>query len=491
MAAALAAFGASLAGSFHYDDYALFNDPAITSPSGWWEVWKPLSTRPLTYFTFWINYHIGGRDPFGYHAVNLGVHVIAVLLLWTALQRLTTNRVAFIAALLFAVHPIETEPVAYIFQRGTLLATAFCIAALVEWVRDRPWIAVAWFAGALLAKEECVAFPIFLLLVHLRQRRARRELAAIAAMIALALLAGIRVIFATAVTHGAGAGFGAGITPATYFSYQGEAILRYLGMIVVPWGFTVDPQIEPAVAPLRVLAWLAVAALACTCVWLFRRRSTAFWFLSSLVLLLPSSSIFPASDLAVDRRMYLPMIALAACLALLLDRVDRRIVAVIVIALIAISIRYSLVWRTDRSLWSEAVERAPEKVRPRIQLARTLDPKEALQQLQHAQQIAPDDPDIATEEGRIYLTAGMPGQALAAFGRALALSPNDPLALNNRGAALLALGQRDVARQDFERALARDPCLFDARSNLLRMGVRTPDHPQCRYTPEQRSELSQ
>ncbi|MDQ2945773.1 MAG: hypothetical protein M3Y27_07500, partial [Acidobacteriota bacterium] len=66
--AALCAFGASLAGSFHLDDYSLFSQ----------DLWRPLDIRPLTYFTFWINHELGGQNPVGYHAVNLGLHLVAV-----------------------------------------------------------------------------------------------------------------------------------------------------------------------------------------------------------------------------------------------------------------------------------------------------------------------------------------------------------------------------------------------------------------------------
>src|SRR5580692_2563742 len=79
--AAILAFGASLAGSFHFDDYTLFIDSAVTSPAGWWSVWQLWRTRPFTYFTFWFNYQLGGQDPLGYHAVNLLLHLTAVWLL--------------------------------------------------------------------------------------------------------------------------------------------------------------------------------------------------------------------------------------------------------------------------------------------------------------------------------------------------------------------------------------------------------------------------
>jgi hypothetical protein len=487
--AACVAFALSLAGSFHFDDYALFQDPSITSPSGWLEVWRPEQTRPLTYFTFWLNYGLGGRNSIGYHAVNLALHVAASLLVFAVVIRLISPRVALIGALIFAVHPIQTEPVAYIFARGALLMTVLCLVALYVWLRGRLWVAVACFCAALLAKEECAAFPLALIALHQSMSRSRKERAAIAAMLIAGLAAGLRVIGATATIHGSGAGFAAGASPATYASMQGIVIWRYLRLFAAPWGFTVDPEIDPAPILLRLLAWITLAAMAVVAARYFKNGQPGFWFIAGLLLLLPSSSIFPAVDLAADRRMYLPMIGFSTCAAFVLARFDGRIAAAIVIVLAATGMRYSLLWRTEQSLWTEAVTRAPHKVRPRIQLARASDAGRALEILSEAQRMAPDDPDVASEQGRVYMAAGTPAQALGAFGRALALSPSDAIALNNRGVALFSLGQVDAARQDFERAIKVDPCLFDARLNLGKAGVSSQPPADCRYTPEQQAQL--
>lgn len=460
LAAALAAFGASLAGPFHLDDYSLLTDPVLASPGGWWEVWRPLQTRPLTWFTFWINVQLGG----GYHAVNLALHLGALLAAFEALKRLIDARAALLAAALFAMHPIQAEAVNYLFARATLLMTLLCLASLGAWARGRRWLAVAWFAAALAAKEECAAFPLALVVLGLASLRSWP----IAAMLSLSLAAGLRVIWATTAIAGAGAGAGASVTPWEYFAAQGAAILRYLRLLVVPWGFTIDPEIAPS-----PLAWLALLLA----VWLARKRR---WLLAGLVLLLPSSSIFPASDLAADRRLYLPLIALAAGIALELRRVRPAWLATAGVLLVALSAHRTYVWGSEQRLWAEAVERAPGKVRPRLQLARATGGERAIELLQQARVLAPEDPSVPAELGRVYLETGRPEAALAEFGRALALAPNDPKALNNRGAALAALGQREAARADFERALARDPCLFDALLNLRR----TPP-PNCRYTPEQ------
>lgn len=487
-AAALIAFGASIGASFHFDDYAIFQDPVLTSPSGWWEVWRPIQTRPLTYFTFWLNYRMGGRNPAGYHAVNLALHIAVVLLLFDVMARLIPRRAAFLGAVLFAVHPIQAEPVVYIFARGTPLNTLFCLLSLRSWIMGRRWIAVAWFAVALLAKEECVAFPLFLFLLFLSISRNPAELRPIAAMLLLSALAGVRVLVAAASIEGAG--MNAGISPGRYLWMQGVVILRYFRLLLVPWGFTADPDIQAPRMWLGALAWLTIIALVAASVSRFARAREGFWFIAGIVLMLPSSSLFPVADLAADRRMYLPLIAFAPAAGLLVRNWKPLPLAGIAAALIALSFVRTQVWMTERSLWTEAVARAPRKIRPRIQLSRASGQGEALRLLNEAKSLAPDDPRVAAELGKTLLSANRPRDALPEFGRALALDPRNPQALNNRGVALEALHQDAAARADFERALQLDPCSFDARYNLLTLGVTAPEQPGCRYTPEQRELLS-
>ena len=483
IAAALLAFGLSLGGSFHFDDYSLFENPNLTSLT---------ATRPLSNLTFRLNEFAGGQNPIGYHVVNLLLHIASVLLLRSTLARVLPPQTAWIAALIFAVHPIQTEPVNYVFERGTLLATLLCIASLRTWLDGKLWIAVAWFAAALLAKEECVAFPVFLLLLHFSGSRSRAEFGAIGAMLALCVAAGLRVIAATAQVSGTATGFGAHVTPLEYLSMQGIAILRYTQLLVIPWGISIDPELPLAALWLRLAAWLVIAVAAAFALRFFSKLQPGFWLLGALVLLLPSSSIFPVDDLAADRRMYLPMIAISAGLALLAMRLPRHLVTGVLIVFALISLRYSYVWQTEQRLWTEAVAWAPHKARPRLQLARAADsPAAALQILSEAQSIAPADPGIASEQGRMLLSLGRPAEALSAFGRALALAPEDATNISNRAAALLVLGQSDTARQEFERALHKDPCQFNARVNLKRIGAAAPPiPPTCRYTPEQDSQLN-
>jgi hypothetical protein len=289
-------------------------------------------------------------------------------------------------------------------------------------------------------------------------------------MLALAVAAGARVIWATSVIPGAPAGVHAGISPSQYLLVEGAVICRYLQLVVAPYGFTVDPDIH-------VGLWVGIAAwalLAGATLWLLRReRDCATWWVAGLILLIPSSSIFPAADVSADRRMYLPMFAFAVVAALLLGRVKApAVLAGIALVLAGLSVQRTMVWMTEESLWREAVERAPGKLRPKLQLARALPAAKGLELLATARLDAPYDPAVATEAGKILLSEGQAEGALEEFGRALALAPMDARNMNNRGVALLALGQTEAARADFERALRALPSLGEARENLAKLPPR-------------------
>lgn len=484
LAAALAVYGLSLGGAFHFDDHALFQDPAIVAPAGWLDCLALTQTRPLTWLSFWVSYQTGGRNPLPWHAVSLALHVACVFVLHRTLEKPLGARAALVAATLFAVQPLNAQAVNYVFARSTLLMTLGCLLSLRAWLADRPGAAFAWYGAALLAKEECAAFPLFLLLLDTARGRAVRW-RPVAGMVTLTVALGLRVVWATRVTPGAGSGFGAGISPLDYFLAQSSVILRYTGQLAIPLGLSVDPEIARPSAAIGLGLWGLLAALAVV-LWRLRRRWELVWLLGGWLLLLPSSSILPAADLAADRRMYLPLTSFAAGFGLLTLHIRGRALALPLLFWAVLGVVQTRLWTSPAALWSEAVRLAPGKLRPRIQLARVEGPDAALATLAEAKKFAPDDPAVASEEGRIYLETNRPEQALEAFGRALAAEPGSARALNNRGVALFSLDQREAARADFERALALDPCQYDARANLRKLGVAAAPPAHCRFTPEQR-----
>ncbi len=444
--AVLLAYGASVTHGFHFDDYSIVNGP----------VWAAWQTRPLTYLSFAMNARIG-THPALWHLVNVLTHLLVVLLLFELLRKRVTREAALLGAAVFAVHPIQAESVAYVYSRATLFSTGFSIAACLLWTRGRRWGAVGCFALALLSKEDCATVPLVILLFE--GKHIRGKFTSLGSMLALALASGVHTLLVTRSLAGSGAGFTAGISPSVYALAQGYVILRYLRLIILPYGFTIDPEINLSLA-LAILSWIALALLTA---WAARKHK---WFLAGLILLIPSSSIFPLADLAADHRMYLPMAAFAGCAGIYLARLPRAAGIIAIALLTGISSQRMMVWASDERLWTEAVERAPEQLRPRIQLARSLEPPRALQELRNAQQRYPNSTEIDEELGRVYLKQGQPALALAEFGKVLGQKPDDPHAINNRGVALLSLGQADAAKQDFERALKFAPCLREARANL-------------------------
>jgi len=472
---------------FQLDDHSLLLDPGLQTVSGWLDVFRLTTTRPLTWLTFWLNFRFSDA-PYTFHAVNLALHLASTFMAWRVLSRMVSSPAAFLATVIFALHPLQVEPVIYIFERATLLAALFCWLSLDSWTSGKEWRAVGWFALALLSKEEAVAFPLFVAWLAWWRDRTLSHVPSLVAMLALSLAAGARVLWAGASVPGSGVGPHAGVTPFEYFLAQGIAIPRYFREFLLPYGLTIESPLSVPPVWLGLAGWAAVIAVA----WR-STRLTGPWVPAGLLLLLPGSSVFAASDLSADRRMYFPLAAFAVAAALAAEHFKLRLgrtAAVTGVVLAVLSMTAATPWRDEEALWRRAHSLAPNKIRPLRQLARLRPPQEALSLLQQARRLAPQNADVAADLGRTYLRMNRPDEALPEFGRALALNPNDPMALNNRGAALLALGQRDAAIRDFESALKADPCLWDAHWNLKQAYAPRPDSKSCRWTPEQQRLIS-
>jgi regulator of sirC expression with transglutaminase-like and TPR domain len=379
--------------------------------------------------------------------------------------------------------------VVYVFARATLLAALFSIVCILEWQRGRLWRSFAWFVLALLAKEEVAALPLVLALsewVHERRASSRGPLVA---MLAASLLIGLRTAIAASATPGSGAGAESGFTPFQYFSHQGVAILRYLWLLLAPIGLTPDPAVRTGPWPAS-LAWGVIAVIFILAATTARSRRPGFWLAAGLLLLLPSSSVFPAEELAADRRMYLPLLFFGALAGLLLQRANPKLLAAVAVLWAGGSLFQTRLWANPQALWMETARLSPDNLRAKRQLAALLPPAQAIELLEEAARLRPEESTIRSDMGLVWLRAGHPAQALDAFGRALALDPSSPLHMHNRGLALLMLNQPDAARADFERALELDPCLFDAIWNLRKLGLRRAPAPGCRYTPDRQRLLA-
>ena len=484
VALALAAFGPSLWSPFFFDDYSLATDPAVTRPDGLGELLALERTRPVTYFTFWCNYQAGGFEPMGFHLVNLCLFVLVLLLADDVFHRVAGERAAWIALAIFALHPLQTEPVAYVFARATLLTTLFCLLSWRSWLVGSRWAAVVWFGAALLAKEEAAAFPVFLAgfeWFHQKRREGWASLRApLAAMVGLVALAAARLLHATRTIAGSGAGLELGeITPWTYLLTQGRAIWLYLRLFVAPYGqnFDRDFALSEGLDLPTATAWLGIGALAFGAFWLARRWPAAWWLAGALILLAPTSSFAPLADLTAERRTFLPMFSLALFMGASIARIagNKALAAgaALAVALAFSSWRRIQVYESEHALWQDAYAKSPGKVRPKLQLARalgSLGPAAAnrrLGLLEEARRIAPDDPEALGEIGVYHLQGSDPARAAEVFEQAIVLDPADAQAHTNLGTALVMLGRGNEGEQRFRDALAIDECNFDARNNLM------------------------
>ncbi|MBP9822417.1 MAG: tetratricopeptide repeat protein [Candidatus Pacebacteria bacterium] len=119
--------------------------------------------RPFLFVTFLFNYIFSGTDPVSYHLVSNGIHVVSALLIFYLLsQWLQSRRAAFIAGLLFLIHPLQTEAVAYISGRGDPLSVMFMLAAMVLYFNRKTWWALIVAVLAVLSRETAVLFPVYL-----------------------------------------------------------------------------------------------------------------------------------------------------------------------------------------------------------------------------------------------------------------------------------------------------------------------------------------
>lgn len=238
------------------DDYVT-NNENLLSPAGLYDIWfKDNATPqyyPLVFTTFWIEYRLWGLDPLGYHIVNMLLHACGAILLWRVLRRLAVPG-AWLAAAVFAVHPVCVESVAWITERKNVLSGALYFASLLMYIRfsqldkadaeaKRRWpfymLAFGLFACALFSKTVTCTLPaaVGLLIWWKRGRIRLRDVWPLIPMLLLGLYMGWQTAHLEKVQVGAGMGEWALSWPEKIL-VAGRAIWFYLGKILWPWQLT-------------------------------------------------------------------------------------------------------------------------------------------------------------------------------------------------------------------------------------------------------------
>jgi len=447
--------------------------------------------HPLTLIAHSLICHFFGADPRAFHGVSLLLHLLNVLLVYHLCARLGASALgAGFAALLFGVHPLHVESVAWVSELKDVQSAFFFLAAVAAYLEySREPRRSAWYALSLglcllslLSKSMGVTLPLVLLLVDfLRGRRVdATALRDKAPFFLLALLFGTLALLSqnSAVRSGDGFGLGENLLVAAHgvLFYLGKAIapvdLSALYLIPVGVNGRLPPAFTFAPLPLLVLA-AAIAALG------RRSKTLVFSSLFFLVTLLPVLQIVPVGiAAAADRYFYLPSFGLCfgAGMALQLlagaqpalsawrPRLALLGAAVLLLIFAAAAHERIRVWKDSVSLWDDVLAKAPDSY---IALgyrgmahaaAGAVEP--ALADFQRALDVGGDrlfSAEVYYNRGALLQRRQQYREALADYDRALALDPRAVKALVNRGNVRDTLGRPEEALSDYGAAIAVDP----------------------------------
>ncbi len=483
LGACVLVYANSLDNGFHYDDeHSIQKNVHIRDLGNLGRFFTDPSTfsvdhdkgmfRPLLLISYALNYAYGEYEVAGYHWVNLLLHAANACLLWGLLMALGMGRrAALLAGLLFALHPLGSEPVNYISSRSESLAALFYLAGLLAFVaagRDHllKFRAISWLclAAGLMSKSSAITLPAVLLvydfiflsgfdLKKLRLHFVRRHLGYwLVISVYLFIITGNRFLTNSLANRVRGMDEQV-LTQVKAFAYYAKLLFWPLGLNV-EHQFSVAKTVDVAV----VLGLFFLLSFVALMIWCYRRRLSAGLFFGLWLLIsLAPVMIMPLNVLVNERRLYLPLAALCAGLAFALHsrylrRYTNALAAFVLLFYAALTWQRNEVWQDNFSLWGDAVARAPQMPRVHLYMGNTH---------KDAARLLPPDSEV---------TAAHWAEARSYFRRAIELQPQGGdlalRALNNLGAVSFVLKDIDAAERAYRRAVELNPEYADALVNL-------------------------
>ena len=386
------------------DDQAITANPVAQGPWNFYKHWiwpDGADYWPLTGTGFWIQWHLFGPNPTGYHVVNIVLHTLGALTFWRLLRTMKVPG-AWLGGLLFAIHPVAVESVTWVSEFKNTLSLPLLMLAAAAYVRfdesdresPKAWqrygLAVAFYALAMFAKTSMVMFP-FVILLYAWWKRGKvtmNDLVASAPFFAISLILGLMTII---FQHGKAIGqetiLVGSITSvsgmAQRIALAGMSILHYLWKTVWPFNLlTIYPRwdVEPPKA-WQFLAWPIIGGAAW---WLWTNRGSAtsptwqrhlIFVLGFFVLMLfPILGFITISYMRItwvaDHFQYLPMLSVigfgAAAAATMYDRMkesERPVALATAAILLSVlgysSFRYAHAWAGEEALWPHTIAGHP------------------------------------------------------------------------------------------------------------------------------------
>ena len=516
---AFIAYFPSINGGFIMDDDGLLtNNDIIRTPSGLYRFWcttEAIDYWPATNSTFWIEWRLWGMNATGYHFTNLILHIVEALLIWIILRKLAIPG-AFLAALIFAVHPVNVESVAWIAQRKNLMAMLFFLLSILWYLKaDMPttsngglrerektfssfilhpssfhfwyWLSLLAFLIAMLSKGSVAVLPALLLgIIWWLRILTWRDLVRTAPFfIVAAILTSVNVWFQT---HGSGevlrnAGFAARILGA------GSMIWFYLYKAIFPVDLSfIYPLWDIPVN--QFLCWLPLfAALAVTGIlWAYRKSlSRPFLFAWGFfcVALLPTMGFtdvyFMKYSLVADRYQHIAIIGIIALASAGFTawfqgaKGETRWAAAIVLIMAIgscsfLTRRQCGMYRDAITLYETTLKKNPHCSIVENNLGKALFDigrlPEAMDHYRKAISLNPGYVEANYNLGNALVQTGRSQEAIEYFRQSIKLAPQLPMAHNNLAVALLNTGNPREAIGHCQEALRIMPNNIEAYNNL-------------------------
>jgi Flp pilus assembly protein TadD len=488
----------ALFGAFVLDDWSLPLGQAANRQSFTAAI---AGLRPVLMASYWLNCRLWGDAPVSYHVVNFLIHAINSGLVFFILRRLLEmanwerskgNVAAAIGAVVFLIHPLQTESVSYIAGRSESLASLFLLLAYTvflyrrhEEISWRAAIAVLVLFGlAVKTKENAVSLAGILLLTDLMWPKAfslegpRKNWRLYLLMlpgVALAAFAIFRML-ATAGT----AGFSVGSFKWYEYSFtEARAIFTYIRLAILPMGQSLDHDFATshtifergAIVYMALLFGLVALAIR----WRHKFPLSCFGLLMFLVWLAPTSSVVPIDDALVERRMYLAMIGLILIACESVQRWELRtpavtaLVTVTLVAFGAFCYERNKLWGSPETLVAMAAAEAKHNPRPMLNFADFLIQHDhcdqAVPYLARAERILPNSYFVKASWGRTLACLGHPQQALLVLQQAAAIQPCSQV-YEWIGLVYGGMGRLAEARAAIEKSIELNPRSAEAHSAM-------------------------
>jgi protein O-mannosyl-transferase len=505
--------------SFHFDDkpnitenLQIRNLTNFTNVNYWLH-----PGRQLACLSFALNYHFNKLDVFGYHLINITIHIITgifsflfikLILSLNNSKNINFNKhrewIALFSALFFVVHPLQTQAVSYIVQRMASMAAMFYIISIYLYAlgriahtqKDTISKAIIFYLLALISgimgvmsKENAATFPFAMLLFEFCFIRSKdNKIYKNYIIISFSSIAFLSVLYLllnpTILTFGASGDFQ--INSLTYLVNQFVVIVRYLQLTLLPYNQCVDygnpflnyPFIQTFWRPDVIECLLLLIGIFILALYLFNKNKVLsfgiFWIFLTLSV---ESSIIPIVDPMFEHRMYLPMLGLGLfliCAFFLFFNKFKLLyklffLSIIIIVLGVTSYSRNGIWKNDNTLWSDVVKKAPYNARGWYNKGKDLSDfnrhEEAIKCFDEALRIKPDYYKAWDDKGISLNSLGKFEEAIKCYDEAIKIKPDFSLSFYNKGNAYFYIGKNSEAIKFFDESIKLNPDDFEAWNN--------------------------